>query len=133
HIRAHLAPELREQLRGSQALDVPDLLARVAAVADDARDARTKALDAGNAAIALKAGDSELRALGVLTERLGVDELDVLAQLRDAEMLARAVGSLTRTHPDAVQALAVALERGGAAEMAGALTAVLRNERKALS
>ena len=132
HIAGHMAPELREQLRGSQAMNVTDLLQRLADIANDARDARTRALDAGNVSISLKAGDAELRALATITGRLGVDDSAVLAQLRDGEMLARAVGSLIRSHPQAVEALVAALEQGGASEMAGALTAVLRNERKAI-
>jgi len=130
HVKAHMAPELRETFRASQRLNARDLIARVAEIANDALSTRKAALVAGQDVAALKAGDAELRALSVLTNRFGIDDLLVLDQLTEAQNLARAVGSLASTHPDAVRTLAAALELNGATEMATALSAVLKNERK---
>jgi hypothetical protein len=124
---------MRETFRASQKLNTRDLIARVADIANDAQSTRRAAIAVGEDSVALKAGDAELRALSVLTSRFGVDDLLVLEQLGDAQKLARAVGSLAATHPEAVRTLAIALERSGATEMATSLSSVLKNERKEVS
>lgn len=121
HIRSHLAPEARQALRGAESLSTSDLISRVADVADSARDARLSALDDGERSVALRAGTAEVRALEALFDRLGVDDLEVLDQLRDGERLATAVGIATRVDPALGRAIASRLRALGADEMATAL------------
>ena len=127
HQQRHLGPVLREAMRTIERGSTASLVERIADIAADALTARRAALEAGQTTAAVKAGDHELRALTTLLDRLGIDSTDTLDQLRDGEILARAVGSVSRSHPRVAEALALTLTEMGADEMAESLRAISRN------
>lgn len=64
HLTAHM--EVDAETSARLGLDPESLAVRVYEVAERARDIATDALDAGSLAVALRAGDAELRALAAL-------------------------------------------------------------------
>ncbi|TFC83720.1 hypothetical protein E3T23_01805 [Cryobacterium cheniae] len=121
HIRSHLAQDVRAALRGSQGLSTSDMIQRLADVANDALHARRAALEAGHTQNSLRAGDAELRALTVLLGRFGIDDLELIDQLKAGETLARAVGQATTRNPAIGTEVATRLRLLGDSQTADAL------------
>jgi hypothetical protein len=131
HVAAHLQPELREALRGSQSVSTSDLMQRIAEIADAARDARRAAIGSSNTSASIRAGDGELRALLALLNQLGIDDIEILNTLREGEVLARAVGAVAGAYPDLGELIAVQLDKAGADTMASALrSSISRNDTR---
>ena len=124
HLRGHVRPVLKAEMRTAQPVDVLDLITRVAAIADDAQQARLDALSAGATAAALRAGDGELRALTTLADRLGVTSQTTFDNLRSAEALTDVVGVIARQHPRVGQLIADRLRDAGEVEFADALAKI---------
>jgi hypothetical protein len=133
HSLAHAGPALRAALAAREGLAVTDLVARVLAVADDALEIRRQALEAGRFRDATRAGDSEVRALAVVTARFGIDDADVLDLLRAAEKLTIAVGRATRAQPEFGQAVAAQLRALGALDDAEDIERIVANTRQELT
>jgi hypothetical protein len=98
HMSTHVAPTMRDALLDPEGLAASAIAARVLAIADDARDAR-EACAIGSPAIALRAGDAELRALTYLADRLGVKSDDLVLEAENASAFARAVVVTSRLSP----------------------------------
>ncbi len=111
HLGAHVGPEVREALRAGDSLRVGNVLTRVVDVADAARTARINAAAAGDLTGALKAGDSELRALSVMSDRFGIDDVAVAEIIDDADALVTAVRRTITAMPAAGEVLAKELRR----------------------
>lgn len=118
HLHQHAGPALKNAVFGSEGLRASELLDRVLDIADDARGLRMSALEAGNSSAATRAGDAELRALDALTRRLGVDDTELIEQLRALEILAIAVGRAARKNPAVATEVAASLRRLGDQESA---------------
>ncbi|MDQ0725693.1 hypothetical protein [Microbacterium sp. W4I20] len=91
-------------------LDHTTVLARVSDIAGRARTAALEAADAGDRAAVLKAGDSELRALGILTANGETSEQEIAlrSMFRD---IAAAVIRLARHDAAAAEPVAAELDR----------------------
>lgn len=119
HVRAHHLPaQLQDVVERVTGLDTTTVLARVSDIATRARAASLEAEEAGDRAGVLKAGDAELRALGMLSAHGEHSEADI--ELRDAfAAIARAVYlSARRGERDTVSAVAAELYEMGRAEIA---------------
>ncbi|AJW78481.1 hypothetical protein DZF92_00700 [Clavibacter michiganensis subsp. insidiosus] len=104
---------MKEALRTVEGLSPAVVIMRVQEVANSARDLRDEALEKGNIAAALRAGDAELRALTALAERFGISSDTVARDLQAADDVYRAVGSTAAQSAEAGQLLADALEQLG--------------------
>ncbi|MFC3296434.1 hypothetical protein [Clavibacter michiganensis] len=105
--------KVKEALRTVEGLSPAVVIMRVQEVANSARDLRDEALEKGNIAAALRAGDAELRALTALAERFGISSDTVARDLQAADDVYRAVGSTAAQSAEAGQLLADALEQLG--------------------
>lgn len=126
HLRSHVAPAARDALLGPGSLPAADLAQRVLDVADAARDLRITAVTSGRRGDALKAMGSELKALGTLSERLGVTDSDVLAELNQLSTLVTALARLMRRSPDVGAALALELRDDGHLDLALEIESVMQ-------
>ncbi|MDR5699955.1 hypothetical protein [Agromyces aerolatus] len=133
HTNAHLAPTLREQLRGENRHRTSRLVQRLADIADDHAHARESLRAAGHLAGAVRAGDAETRAIAVLLDRLGIDDLAILDLLNDGDSLARAAGRLARSNPEAGRQLVAHLHDLGAHALADALSQTMNTTVKELN
>lgn len=115
---------MRQRLRGEDRARTTRLIDRIFGIADDLARTRERLQSSGHLAGAVRAGDAELRALTTLLDRLGVDHLDTLALLDDGDQLAKAVGQLARSNPDAGRQLADYLDQLGATTLAEPLRAI---------
>ena len=132
HLRGHLLKELAASYRPETPLDVPDLLKRVLDVADSARDARIAASGTAGSLAASRARDSEIKALTLLTSRLGVDDESQIESAELLRSLASAVGAAVRREPSIGDALATELTRLGAHDSSAELTALATASRQEL-
>lgn len=117
HLRNHVAASAGDSGLSLTTL-LPDLARRVLDIADGAASARASALATGQMSNAVRLGDAELRALVVLTQRLGIEDREVAEQLDGFARFARAVGAMIRDHPEAGVTLAQRLRADGAEELA---------------
>jgi len=127
HLSAHLSPVLRAVLRGTEGVSTGTLLQRIADVADSARQARISALENGATTTALRAGDAEIRAITVLSERFDLSDVDVIDQILEGELLARAVGNIARNNPTIAHSMIAELRASGADTLADALYTISQN------
>jgi hypothetical protein len=118
HVRNHLSTVLDSADRLDFATVLPTLTRRVLDIADAHAAARETARANGQTAQAARLGDAELRAITVLTQRLGIDDEDIAEQLELLPLLARAVGSTVREQPGFGYALAERLRAYGADDLA---------------
>lgn len=110
HIRAgHVRADLDEKITRAQGMDWTTVVARVADIAQRARQTALEAREAGDRAGALKAGDSELRALSVLSTNGATSEYDI-ARNAWTQDVARAVVLVGRRGDLAVDAVADELD-----------------------
>ncbi len=111
-IRRHLVNhmELDEESTTAMGLDAASIALRVHRVAERAREAADVAEDAGHSAAVLRAGDAELRALGVLSA-MGIKHEQPLAQYAAYRAVTRAALIAARTHPEVGEAIAAVLDQ----------------------
>jgi hypothetical protein len=116
HARRHLdaaALAASTALRGIPALSV---LVRLQEVADAARETRLDAEERHDSRMALQAARVEAQVLATLGERFGVRELvahELSEPLAEADALVRVVALVARTHPEARDTMAHALDAIG--------------------
>jgi negative regulator of sigma E activity len=110
HLNFHLKPALAAAVRAAPEMRPASFAERVLAVANDARAARIAAYQTGNSWLAARLGDSELKALAVLTERLGLSHDDAANDLRDASAIARTLGQLARSNAELADVIASAFD-----------------------
>jgi hypothetical protein len=111
HVRAgHLPQQLQERAERAQGLDYTTVVARISEIAQRARQSALEAADAGDRTGVLKAGDSELRALAVLTTNGETSETEIAlrAAYRDA---ANALFLVARRDAETAERVAAELDR----------------------
>lgn len=118
HVRNHLSTVIDSADRLDFATVLPTLTRRILDIADANATARELAQANGQSAQAARLGDAELRAITVLTQRLGIDDEDIAEQLELLPVLARAVGSTVREQPGFGFVLADRLRAYGADDLA---------------
>jgi hypothetical protein len=127
-VRNHLDPAAQEALRAVPGVSALDIAGRLLSVADDAHGIRVDAAEAGTPAVAIRAGDAEVRALLALADRLGVRSGDALRELDDAATLATAVARAARLDPEVGESLAAILDSLDRPDLAAVLRGVPTRE-----
>lgn len=116
-LNGHVHPEVADAVMRSHGLDVVSVAGRLADATTRAREAGLVALEAGDAALALRAIEVEVRTLGVLGN-MGVErEIDADVALK-ARHVAHAAIKLVRDDPTQADPLAAELDRIYSADMA---------------
>jgi len=127
HLRNHIAPELRDSMRGSEGLTILSILEELQEMADQEREIHAAASASNNGVLALQALNARKRTLAQIKDLTGIDHIETLALLRDGNRLAAAVGQLVRSHPEAREQLLAILNKRGSSELAGQLAAISKN------
>jgi len=83
----------------------------VLAAADSALQIRVDAAASGRDAIALRAIDSEVRALAIVADRLGLDQADARAELETASDLTTAIARAANKSDEVAHAVAAELRQ----------------------
>lgn len=116
-MNGHVNPEVAQAVERSHGLDVVSIAGRLADATTRAREAGLVALEAGDAALALRAIEVEVRTLGVLGN-MGVErEIDADVALK-ARHVAHAAIKLVRDDPTQADPLAAELDRMYSSDMA---------------
>lgn len=116
-MNGHVQPEIADAVARSHGLDIVAVAGRLADATTRAREAGLVALEAGDAALALRAIDVEVRTLGVLAN-MNVDrEIDADIALKTRH-IAHAAIRLVRANPTQADALAAELDRLHSGDMA---------------
>ncbi|RUQ85976.1 hypothetical protein [Labedella gwakjiensis] len=100
---------------------VSDFAGALSLALSDVMAVRRAALAAGQAATVLRAAATTERLVSTILTTMGVDDEEVVRQLRDGERLALAVGQTARRNPEFAAALRDRLTAEGEHEMAGAM------------
>ena len=134
-IRAHIAAgHLPEQLQGTierqQGLDAVTITARIADAAERARTTALDAVEAGNATVVLRAGDAEVRALGMLTAmgETSETEIQLRTMFRDVAMAVIRVARRDAATAEIIAAELDAMHRPAIADDIREQSATSRNE-----
>jgi hypothetical protein len=99
HWRNHTTAQIRIAT-GIEYLSEPsDLLERILEIADSARNTRRSAEMSGNAASVTKASDTELKALTLVGDRLGVRDGELLGNYRLLMAIVTAIHPVISAHP----------------------------------
>ncbi len=121
HLRNHVHPELRIELRASNRLHLTDFADRYVELVEESARARDHARTHGDGRLLLQAVQQERETLSVLMNRLGIDDGETVSQLREAKALSCALHKvLSATHPDVSLALAADLESRDEDDLASA-------------
>lgn len=121
HAGKCLRTSLIQDLRATEEVGAVDLIEALANTLADVQAVRSAAVLAGRGAEVVNAATAVVRTVSVLFDRLGVDSDDVVAPLREADALGRAVVDVIALWPDVGPRLAAALRRHGATELADAV------------
>ncbi|UFS57646.1 hypothetical protein [Subtercola endophyticus] len=119
-----LSTRLQFELQADPERDLSDLIARMFSIADNARYLAEVSAKNGDIALALRAGDSEMRILVRIMSQLGLDDSAIEESLKEAKHLGRAIVKLGRAHPRVAEEISKHLEEEGAYELASALRSV---------
>lgn len=116
-MNGHVNPEVAQAVERSHGMDAVAVAGRLADATTRAREAGLVALEAGDAALALRAIEVEVRTLGVLGN-MGVErEVDADVALK-ARHIAHAAIRLVRDDPTQADPLAAELDRMYSSDMA---------------
>jgi hypothetical protein len=129
HLKAH-ANEREASLQNMEQPPALSIARRIGDIADSARAARAGAYAVGNLHGGARAGDSELRALIALADRLGVTHDEVIADVDHMVALAVAVGQAARRSPALGDAVATRLDANGQHDLATELRSHYPNTPK---
>jgi hypothetical protein len=99
HWRNHVAAQFRSDTEIEYLTEPSDILDRVLEIADSARNTRRSAEATGNAVSVAKASDTELRALAVAMDRLGIRDTNVLTNYKFMYAMVYATWKLIKSHP----------------------------------
>lgn len=125
HIKAgHVRADLDENITRAQGMDWTTVVARIADIAQRARQTALEAAEAGDRQGVLKAGDSELRALSVLATN-GADSEYEIARNAWTQDVALAVVRVGRRGDHAVDAVADELDAIHRPEIADEIRALI--------
>lgn len=119
-MNGHVNPEIADAVARSHGMDAVAVAGRLADATSRAREAGLVALEAGDAALALRAIDVEVRTLGVLANMGTEREYDAELALK-ARHVAHAAIKLVRDDPTQAEPLAAELDRINSADMASDL------------
>lgn len=125
HIRAgHVRADLDEKIARAQGMDWTTVVARIAEIAQRARQTALEAAEVGDRQCVLRAGDSELRALSVLATNGADSEYEIARQAwtHDVSVALVRVG---RRGDQAVHAVADELDALHRPEIADELRALI--------
>lgn len=100
HLLNHVSDDVKSALAESQSIDGTGLVLRISEIADAAKETRQRLTTTGKDRDALRAGDSELRALTTLVMRLGISDSTLLESATQAVELGFSLISLMRTYPE---------------------------------
>jgi hypothetical protein len=120
HARNHLSGSLLVAASLEDGPQVSDYASALSLALSDVMAVRRAALAAGQAATVLRAAATTER----LVSTMGVDDEEVVRQLRDGERLALAVGQTARRHPEFAVALRDHLAASGEHELAEAMNSL---------
>lgn len=121
HVKWHLRPKIQQTLPTVPSVRPVALVERIARIADDARDAAATAYASGNAGLAARLGDAELRALDSLANRFQITHDAVAADRTQVAQFARAVDAALERSPEFAALVAEELEREGLHDLAAGL------------
>lgn len=133
HIRNHLEPALRSELRtGTAGMHVADFGQRLVELVDETQEVRERAREANDPRLLLQAVGSERETLGVLMTKLGIDSNEMLETITEARALVDAARAVLVHHPNVVEEMAVFLRtQTSASEMADAFEYLTKKGRAA--
>lgn len=110
HVRNHLSPELRAQLRsGTAGLHLGDFGDRLMALVEATEAVREQAHTAGDPRLLLQAVASERDTLGVLMTKLGIDSEELADYVGEARNLVDAIRAVLVKYPDVSEEMADSL------------------------
>ena len=130
HIPKCMAPQLRDALKGDFDFSTKDLVLRVSANADRARQIASASMLSGNLTQALRAGDAETRQLMALAERFDIDSTDVAFQIERADSIIGAMIGVAQRDPAIARLIAGELERRDAPELATSIRTLADHHTK---
>lgn len=133
HLRRHLSPAALAAVRITEPVPASTLVERVSEIAGAARAARERLLEAGNVMHSVRAGDAEIRALGFLADRLGIDRDKVAQDAAKGRAIALALVAAVHQAPELGELVAQALDAASHSEIADQVRAEFPETRKALS
>jgi hypothetical protein len=100
HSVNHLGHALVRETSVSGTTATTDLIDRLQSALDDVDKVRVSALATGRGDLVIKAAAQTRALIDTMMARLGVDDLETVRLVRDAQNLARAVGRVTRIDPE---------------------------------
>lgn len=137
HVRNHLQGNVLRAMREQNSFQSGDLLERLMESLDDLSAVRSSALMSGSTSTVVRAATASEQIIRTLLDRLGIDDASMLAEIRTAESLGRAVGRAARKHPEVARAVGVELRAMGLHDDADALdriaTVVSENNERTTS
>lgn len=121
HIKGgHLRADLEERVLRHQGLDTVSIVGRITEIAQGHRQTVLEAEETGNGALAIRARDAELRALGALAAAGFDTERDAQAQVL-TRRIANAAVTVAKTDSAVADALLLALDAAGHPDVADLL------------
>lgn len=123
HLRNHMRPGVLVELRQREGTTQPEQIgARLLRILRDVDDIKAHARATSDGRLMLAACNQEREALGVLMNRLGIDDQTVVEDLEEARALIYAVRTCSSSMPGMVLALANAVrDQAGGSVLADAL------------
>lgn len=130
HNREHIRKQLRQALAAKGVTTgVTDLAGRLAALLDETQAVREQAHRTSDSRLLLQAVSTEAATIETLTKRLGMDDLELLGIVGEAQDLMSACARVLPAYPAVLVALANELavsDNGG--DIAQALRSLVRTE-----
>lgn len=124
HVRHHMNPELLKEMRATTQVHISDFTDRLAALTEETAQVRAYARQVNDPKLLLSAVQAERETLNVLLARLGVDDTEAVAVLREAKALASALAAVLPQSPAVARALSEHLERCGHDDLSQALASL---------
>lgn len=132
HLRNHLPAVFADSLRAPQAANAGDLILAVADSLERAESIADRAVETGNDAMVLKAGDAITRAATVLHGRMGDKFRPELEMVREARHVLRLIHVAARVDPALAVALAVQFREQGEPDAAEEFELIASNHESRL-
>jgi hypothetical protein len=133
HVRSHLRAGFLIRAEPAQPLATTNLIQELIGVLADVRAVRTVAIATGQAGLLLRASMATQQLVTALMDRVGVDDVELVHSLREAEQVVDAVADLTRSHPKAGLVLAGLLAEHGAADLSDSLATLAATSQRELA
>ena len=98
HWRHHVQPQFRTVAELEYVEEPSDVLTRILEIADSARNARRSAEMSGNTISVTRSSDTELKALALVTDRLGVRDSTMLTHYKGMLSVLLGLAPVIRAH-----------------------------------